>query len=71
MSEKCITCGSIVKVVGNVTKHYEPIENRQIEDVLREFEKTYGGLLCKDTLPSMQSFLRQKLEEQQSQIKGT
>lgn len=43
MSDKCPTCGSLVKIVGKTTKHYEPVDFKQrLIDAFHEHSNEYG-----------------------------
>jgi len=44
-TEKCPTCGSPVKIEGNTTKYYVPV-NSQIPRLSAEREKEIGKMIC-------------------------
>ena len=51
-SERCPTCGAEVLVVGNVTKHYEPVKQSEVERLAKKiYEGVWLGFKWEDGTP--------------------
>lgn len=48
MSEVCPTCGARVRVVGDVTKHYEPVALRITPELARKIKRMSETLINAD-----------------------